>query len=65
MMAVVRRGTRATSAKHNIPMDEAEIMYSFYSEHAFRNVESRNVLRECIVLDQHCHQVAAREELHD
>ena len=65
MMAVVRRGTRATSAKHNIPMDEAKLVDRFDCENTLCDVETGDVFRERVILDQHGHQVAAREEFHD
>jgi hypothetical protein len=46
-------------------MDETELVDSFDSENAFRHVEAGNVLRKCVVLDEHGHEIAAGEEFHD
>lgn len=35
----------------SIPMNEPKFMDSLDREHAFRHIESGDVLRECIVLD--------------
>ena len=46
-------------------MDETQVMHGLYRENALGDVEPRHVLREGIVLDQHRHQVASGQELHD
>lgn len=46
-------------------MDEAQLMYSFNSKNTLSDVETRHILRECVVFDQHGHKVTTRQELHD
>ena len=46
-------------------MDETEVMHGLDRENALGDIESRHVLRERIVLDQHRHQVSSSQELHD
>lgn len=46
-------------------MDEAQAVDGFNGENNFCNIESCNVLREDLVFDQHGHQVAAGQELHE
>ena len=46
-------------------MDEAQFVNGFDRQHTLRHVETRNVLSECVVFDEHGHEIAAREELHD
>ena len=38
---------------------------SFDSEDTLRNVETGDILREGVVLDEHRHQISTRQELHD
>lgn len=45
-------------------MDEAELVDPFQCEHALGNVEPRHVLGEGVVFDEHRHQVAAGQKLH-
>ena len=47
------------------PMDEAKFVDGFDSEDTLRDVETGNVLRERVVLDQHRHEIASGQELHD
>ena len=47
------------------PVDEAKLVDRFYRQHALRNVESRHVLGEGVVFDQHRHQVTAGQKFHD
>lgn len=47
------------------PMYESKLMHCFYGQNALCNVEPRDVLRECIIFDQHRHEVATRQELHN
>jgi hypothetical protein len=46
-------------------MYEAEFVYSFNSKRDLSHVEAGNVLSENLVLDEHCHQVATGQELHE
>ena len=46
-------------------MNETEVMHGLDRKNALCDVEPRHVLREGIVLDQHRHQVASGQELHD
>jgi hypothetical protein len=41
----------------SVPMNEAELVDCF---DALGHVEACDILRECVVLDEHGHQVAAR-----
>lgn len=45
-------------------MQETKLVNSLDSHDHFRHIESRNVLRENFVLDQHGHQVTTRQEFH-
>jgi hypothetical protein len=45
-------------------MDETHFMNSLNSENTFSNIETRYIFGECVVLDEHGHQIASREELH-
>lgn len=47
-----------------LPVDESIFMNSFDSEHDFRNVEPGDVFRKDFILDQHCHEIASRQKLH-
>ena len=45
-------------------MNEAQLVHSFNSQNDFGHVEARDVLTEDLVLDEHCHQITSRQELH-
>jgi hypothetical protein len=45
-------------------MDEPKLVDRFYGQCYFRHVESRDVLGEDLVLDEHRHQVSAGKEFH-
>ena len=45
-------------------MDETHSVNSLDSENAFGNIETRHIFGKCVVLDEHGHQIASREELH-
>lgn len=49
----------------SIPMDKAKFVHSFQSQCNLGHVETSNVFRENLVLDQHCHEITARQELHE
>lgn len=46
-------------------MDETELVDSFNGENNLRHIESCDVLRENLILDEHSHQVTTRQELHE
>ena len=46
-------------------MDEAQLVHRLDSQNDFCHVESCDVLAENLILDEHCHQVTTREELHE
>ena len=48
-----------------IPMDEPKLVHGFNSQHNLSHVEPRDVFAKDLVLDEHCHQVATRQELHE
>ena len=48
-----------------IPMDEAKFVHGFNSQDNLSHVESRDVFAKDLVLDEHCHQVTTRQELHE
>jgi hypothetical protein len=48
-----------------LPMNEAELMNSLYSKHDFGHVKACDVLSEDFVLDEHSHQIATRQKLHE
>lgn len=46
-------------------MDEAKLVHNLNSKSELGHVKARNVFRKDFVLDEHGHQVAAWEELHE
>lgn len=46
-------------------MNKIEFVNSFDRKNTLGDVESRYIFRECIVLDQHRHEITTREEFHD
>jgi hypothetical protein len=48
-----------------IPMDEPKFVHGFDSQDDLGHVESRDVFAKDLVLDEHCHQVTTRQELHE
>jgi hypothetical protein len=49
----------------HVPVYEAKLVNSFYRKRNLGHVEARNVFGEDFVLDQHSHQVATWQELHE
>ena len=47
------------------PVNEAQLVHGLDGEHTFRDVETSDIFREGVVLDQHRHEIASRQELHD
>ena len=47
------------------PVNETKLMNSLDSKNTLRDVETSNVFGEGVVLDQHRHEIASRQELHD
>lgn len=45
-------------------MNEAQLVHSFDSQNNFGHVEPGDVLTKDLVLNEHCHQVTTRQELH-
>lgn len=48
----------------NVAMNEAQLVNALERQDALGHVEARYVVRECVVLDEHRHQISARQELH-
>src|SRR6267154_1023593 len=46
-------------------MDEAELMDSVDGKYTFCNVEASDIFGEGVIFNEHGHEVAAMEELHD
>lgn len=46
-------------------MDIAQLVHSVNGQHNFGNVETGDVFGEDFVLDQHGHEITARQELHE
>ena len=46
-------------------MYKTKTVYCFDGEHAFCDVEPRNILRERVIFNEHAHQIAAWQEFHD
>jgi hypothetical protein len=46
-------------------MDISEVVDSFNGKNTLRHVESGNILRENVILHQHCHEIATGKKLHD
>ena len=46
-------------------MYEAQLVDSLYGQNDFCHVEPCNILGEDLILDEHCHQVTTRQELHE
>jgi hypothetical protein len=46
-------------------MDEAKFVHGFDSQDNLSHVKSRDVFAKDLVLDEHCHQVTTRQELHE
>ena len=55
---------KATHFGH-VPVDETQLVDSLNGKHTLRNVETSDIFRESVVLDQHRHEIASRQELHD
>jgi hypothetical protein len=51
-------------SEEDLPMDESKLMYSFNCHYTLGNVEPCHVLRKCVILDEHGHEVSAREKFH-
>lgn len=51
--------------RFSLPVNEAHLVDILDGEDTFGNIEPGHVLREGVVLDQHSHQISARQELHD
>src|SRR4051812_27443673 len=47
-----------------LPMDEAKLMDCLYSKGDLCHVEASDVFSENFVLDEHRHQITARQEFH-
>ena len=48
-----------------VPVNEAYLVHGFNREDTLRDVETGDVLREGVVLDEHRHQISSWQELHD
>ena len=60
------RGESESARAHvYAPMNEAEVVNGFDGKDTFGHVETRHVLRESVILDEHCHEIAPGKELHD
>lgn len=60
---VIPGNNRRTS--RDSPVDEAQLVDGFNGENTLCDVETSDIFREGVVLDQHRHEVASGEELHD
>ena len=50
----------AAACSGNIPMDEAELVDRFNRKNTLCDVETGDVFGECVILDQHRHEIASR-----
>ncbi len=48
----------------NLPMNESEFVYSLDSQQDLSHVELGDLWRECLILDEHGHQITSRKKLH-
>lgn len=48
----------------DLPVNEAQLVNGIDGEDNLGNIEARNILGKDLVLDQHGHQIATRQELH-
>lgn len=46
-------------------MNISQVVYRLNSKNTLGHVESCNIFREYVVLHEHGHEIASREELHD
>ena len=46
-------------------MNEPKLVNSLDGKNTLGDVEPSNILRECVVLDEHRHQISSWQELHD
>ena len=46
-------------------MDEAQLVYGFNRQRNLGHVESSDIFREDLILNQHGHQITTRQELHE
>lgn len=46
-------------------MDEPKFVHGFNSQNNLSHIEPRDVFAKDLVLDEHCHQVTTRQELHE
>ena len=46
-------------------MNEAQLVHSFNGQNNFCHVKPCNVFTKDLILDEHCHQVTTRQELHE
>jgi len=49
----------------NVPMDEAQLVHRLDGQRDLSHVKARDVFGEDLVLDEHGHEIAARQELHE
>lgn len=49
----------------DLPVDKTEFVYSLDGKNNLCDVEARDILGEDFILDQHRHQIATRQELHE
>lgn len=49
----------------SIPMNKAHFVDGLDGEYALCHIETSDVLRKSVVLDQHCHKISTGEELHN
>lgn len=46
-------------------MNKAKLVDRFYGKCNLSHVEARNILSKYLILDEHSHQVATRQKLHE
>jgi hypothetical protein len=61
---VEKSATHAIQNCPYLPMNEAELVHSLDRQCNLGHVETSDVFREDLVLDQHCHQITPGQELH-
>jgi hypothetical protein len=49
----------------DLPMNEAELVNGLNGKNAFGDIESGHIFRERVVFDEHGHEIATREKLHN
>lgn len=48
----------------NISVDETEFVNSFDSKNAFCHIKAADIFAECVVFDEHCHEISSGQKFH-